>query len=71
MNDRDADDADDESWEFSLSDIEQREAEATEAAEGRLREPEPIEAGDPTLEGTLFFLLGIAFTLFVISRLFV
>lgn len=68
MNDRDADD---ESWEFSLSDIEQREAEATEAAEGSVREPKPIEAGDPTLEGTVFFLLGIAFTLFVISRLFV
>jgi hypothetical protein len=67
MNDRDAD-ADDESWEFSLSDIERREA---EAAEGSLREPEPIEAGDPTLEGTLFFLLGIAFALFIISRLFV
>lgn len=67
MNDRDAD-ADDESWEFSLSDIEQREAEATE---GSVMEPEPIEAGDPTLEGTLFFLLGIAFALFIISRLFV
>ena len=68
MNDRGADDANDESWEFSLSDIERREAEATE---GSLREPEPIEAGDPTLEGTLFFLLGIAFALFIISRLFV
>lgn len=68
MNDRDAADGDDESWEFSLSDIEQREA---EAVEGGIEEPEPIEAGDPTLEGTVFFLLGIAFALFVISRLFV
>ncbi|MCY4731693.1 hypothetical protein KY092_14135 [Natronomonas gomsonensis] len=68
MNDRNADDADDESWEFSLSDIEQREAEVTD---GSVRESEPIEAGDPTLEGTLFFLLGIAFALFIISRLFV
>lgn len=68
MNDRDADDADDESWEFSLSDIEQREAEATEASD---RDPEPIEAGDPTLEGAIFFLFGIALALFIISRLFV
>jgi hypothetical protein len=68
MDDRDAADGDDESWEFSLSDIEQREA---EAVEGGIGESKPIEAGDPTLEGTVFFLLGIAFALFVISRLFV
>jgi hypothetical protein len=68
MDDRDAGDGDDESWEFSLSDIEQR---ADEEAEERIGEPEPIEVGEPTLEGTVFFLFGIAFALFVVSRLFV
>jgi len=32
---------------------------------------ETIEAGEPTLEGVFFLLLGVAFTLFVISRLVV
>jgi hypothetical protein len=33
--------------------------------------PERIERGDPTLEGAVFVLLGVAFALFVISRLVV
>jgi hypothetical protein len=33
--------------------------------------PQRIERGDPTLEGAVFVLLGVAFALFVISRLVV
>lgn len=56
-------DLDDEEWAFTLSDLEDRE----EAAEQRVK---PIEAGDPSLESTIFVLLGVAFTIFIISRLF-
>jgi hypothetical protein len=59
-----AEDAADEEWAYTLSDLEDREA----AAEERAR---PIEADTPSLEGTVFFLLGVAFAVFVISRLFV
>ncbi|WP_336136141.1 DUF7312 domain-containing protein [Natronomonas amylolytica] len=56
-------DAADEEWAYTLSDLEDREA----AAEEQTR---PIEADTPSLEGTVFFLLGVAFAVFVISRLF-
>jgi hypothetical protein len=66
MSDREATE-DDESWGVSLSDIEQREAaEAAAAADTE----NSLEAGDPTLEGAVFVLLGVAFAVFVISRLF-
>jgi hypothetical protein len=58
-----AEDEDDDEWAYTLSDLEDRE----EAAEERVR---PIEAGTPSLEGTVFVLLGVAFAVFVISRLF-
>jgi hypothetical protein len=61
----------DEEWQFSLEDIEQREAEAAAEAKAEKRRAGPIEAGDPTLEGTVFVLLGIAIAIFVLSRLFV
>jgi hypothetical protein len=60
-------------WQFTLEDIEEREAEAEAAAdaESERSNAEPIEPGDPSLENTVFVLLGVAFTLFVISRLLV
>jgi hypothetical protein len=58
-----AEDAADEEWAFTLSDLEDREA----AAEERTK---PIEANTPSLEGVVFFLLGVAFAVFIISRLF-
>lgn len=60
-----------EEWQFTLEDIERREAEAKAEAEARERRGEPIEPGDPSLEGTAFVLLGVIFTLFVLSRLLV
>lgn len=61
----------DDQWRFTLEDLEAREAEAAAEAEARARRSEPIEAGDPSLEGTAFVLLGVVFALFVISRLLV
>ncbi len=58
-------------WRFTLEDIREREAAETAAEEAEERRTEPIEAGDPSLEGAAFVVLGIAFTLFVISRLFI
>ena len=69
MNDRDVADDVDESWEFSLSDIDRREAEAEAAAEAEQARSEPIEPGSPSLENTVFVLLGVVLTLFIISRL--
>ena len=69
MNDRDVADDIDESWEFSLSDIDQREAETEAAAEAEQERSEPIEPGTPSLENTVFVLLGVVLTLFIISRL--
>lgn len=57
-------------WQFSLDDIREREAEAAAAAEAEERRQEPIDPGNPSREGILFVLLGVVFTLFVISRLF-
>lgn len=56
-------------WRFTLEDIEAREDEAAAAEEAARERREPIAPGTPTLEGTLFVLLGVAFTLFVFSRL--
>lgn len=67
------DEADDpeEQWRFTLADIEAREAQASAEAEAEARRQEPIEPGEPSTEGTAFVLLGVIFTLFVISRLLV
>lgn len=54
-----ATEADDNSeWEFSLDEV----------TEGGQQQPpaDPIEPGDPSLEGSVFVLLGIALTLFVL-----
>ena len=67
----DADDADESEWQFSLQDLRDREAEKEAAEAAERRRNEPLEAGDPSLENTVFVLLGVLFTLFVISRLFV
>ena len=58
-------------WQFTLEDIEEREAEAAADAESERSNAKPIEPGDPSLENTVFVLLGVAFTLFVVSRLLV
>ena len=58
-------------WQFSLEDIREREAAAAAAEEAAERRNEPIESGNPSLEGVAFVVLGVAFTLFVISRLFI
>jgi len=83
MADHDAGETtEEEEWRFPLSEFEEdgdadgaavaggdragADADDAEAA----AEPERIEAGDPSLEGAAFVLLGVAFTLFVVSRLF-
>lgn len=58
-------------WRFTLEDIREREAAATATEEAEERRNEPIEAGDPSFEGAAFAVLGVVFTLFVISRLFI
>jgi hypothetical protein len=58
-------------WRFSLEDIERREAEAKEAEDAERQRAEPIEPGSPSLENTVFVLLGVIFALFVLSRLVV
>jgi len=70
-------------WRFPLSDFDGEDAEpratnsvpaddaesAGDATDGGISaEPDRIEPGEPTLEGTVFVLLGVAFALFVISR---
>ena len=62
---------DDESeWQFSLQDLEQREADAEAAAEAERKRRTPLEPGDPSLENALFVLLGALLALFVVSRMF-
>lgn len=61
----------DEEWEFTIEDIERREAEKREAERVERERSEPIEPGEPTLEGVLFVLLGAALAIFVLSRFFV
>lgn len=71
---------DEEEWRFPLSDFdddgEGEEAvvvpdatDVDEAGEASLDAETSIEPGDLTLEGAFFMLLGVAFALFVISRL--
>ena len=73
MADRDAgEEAAESEWRFPLSDFDGEEAENSGLAEagpdGDGTVSDRIEAGDPTLEGTVFVLLGVAVALFVISR---
>ncbi len=72
--DRDPDASEDE-WKFTLEDLEAREAEAEAtaeaAAEAQRRRTQPIEPGNPSLEHTVFVLLGVVLTLFILSRLLV
>ena len=82
MADRDAGEGTaEEEWRFPLSEFEgdgdTDEAVVVDADDaddaddaGEPTEPERIEPGDPSPEGVVFVLLGVAFTLFVISRLF-
>ena len=51
-------DEDDGEWAVSLDDLDGEDEEAYE--------PEPIEPGDPTVEGTAFVVLGAALTLVVL-----
>lgn len=64
-------DASEEEWTFTLEDLEAREAEAEAVAEAQRRRTQPIEPGNPSLENTVFVLLGVGLTLFVLSRLLV
>ena len=73
-----------EEWRFPLSEFEGDgdadgavvvDADGTDDADDaddaeEATEPERIEPGDPSPEGVVFVLLGVAFTLFVVSRLF-
>ena len=82
MADHDTGETTEEEWRFPLSEFEEDgDADGAAAAGGdraeadaddaeAAAEPERIEAGDPSLEGAAFVLLGVAFTLFVVSRLF-
>ena len=85
MADKDAGEGSAESeWRFPLSafdgDDEEQAAQPSASADGPAEEADDgqagadsdrIEPGDPTLEGTLFVLLGVAVALFVLSRLVV
>ena len=80
MADHDAGDGEEE-WRFPLSEFEDdvdgnSDADATpgeptdaDAGTAGTLADETIEAGDPSLEGVVFVLLGVAFTLFVVFRL--
>ena len=79
MADRDAGEGTaEEEWRFPLSEFEgdgDADGAVVDDADdaddvGAPTEPERIEPGDPSPEGVVFVLLGVAFTLFVISRLF-
>ncbi|MFW5939001.1 MAG: DUF7312 domain-containing protein [Halolamina sp.] len=50
---------DDDEWAVNLEDL-------AEDDEPERREPEPIEPGDPTAEGVVFVVLGIALTVVVL-----
>ena len=76
MADHDAGDGEEE-WRFPLSEFEDDgDGDATPGEpadrDGEAVDPptdETIETGDPSLEGVVFVLLGVAFTLFVVFRL--
>ena len=79
MADRDAGEGTaEEEWRFPLSEFEgdgDADGAVVDDADdaddaGEPTEPKRIEPGDPSPEGVVFVLLGVAFTLFVISRLF-
>ena len=79
MADRDAGEGTaEEEWRFPLSEFEgdgDADGAVVDDADdaddaGEPTEPERIERGDPSPEGVVFVLLGVAFTLFVVSRLF-
>jgi hypothetical protein len=79
MADRDAGEGTaEEEWRFPLSEFEgdgDADGAVVDDADdaddaGEPTEPERIEPGDPSPEGVVFVLLGVAFTLFVVSRLF-
>ncbi|MFB6220704.1 MAG: hypothetical protein ABEH90_04625 [Halolamina sp.] len=57
MSDSATDDEEGE-WQFGLEDV-------TEGGQKRPAPP-PIEPGSPSLEGTVFILLGVALTLYVL-----
>jgi len=59
-----------EEWRFPLSDFEEDGDEDDDVVVDSTQEDATIEPGDPSLEGTVFVLLGVAFALFVVSRLF-
>ena len=76
MTDHDAGDGEEE-WRFPLSEFEDdvdgdaTPGEPADRDAGAADPPtdETIETGDPSLEGVVFVLLGVAFTLFVVFRL--
>ena len=55
---------------FPLSDFEE-DGDADDVVVDSTREDATIDPGDPSLEGIVFVLLGVAFALFVVSRLFI
>lgn len=58
-------------WKFTLEDIEQREAEK-QAEKHRLeKQAKPLTPDQPTIEGTIFVVLGIFVALYILSRFFV
>jgi hypothetical protein len=63
------DEPSEEEWQFSLEDIDDREAAAAAAAEADADRAEPIEPGTPSLENVAFVLLGVLLALFILSRL--
>ncbi len=74
MADHDAGDGAEEEWRFPLSELEDGDGDAVDAAPDEPADPDAadsgtIEAGDPSLEGAVFLLLGVVFALFVVSRL--
>jgi hypothetical protein len=58
MSDSATDDDEEREWQFGLDEV-------TEGGQ-KQPTPDPIEPGDPSLEGVFFVLLGIALTLFVL-----
>jgi hypothetical protein len=61
----------DDQWRFSIEDIESRAADAEAAAEAEQRRREPITPGSPSIENIAFVVLGVLFTLFVLSQVLV
>lgn len=68
---RSDDEAANEQWEFTLEDIEAREDERKRTERLEAERSRPIRPGNPTLEGSLFVVLGAAVTIFLLSRFFI